>query len=654
MGGIAGFVLPVEAYGCARAEDHEQLRRMLGAIHHRGPRGNRALVGGGIALGHATRSASGLRHDERTGVAVALSGDLTNSKDVRRRLEGKYRLDEGTDVDVLLASYLEWGGECVERLHGQFSFVIHDERDGSLWLARDRLGISPLFYSGAGGSFVFASEVKAILAAGTVVPSLDARALFETLHFWAPAAERTAFEGVASIPPGCIAQRRGSDLNIRRYWELDVSDERIDRGLSFEQATDELHGLLEEAVRDRLGGEQPVAAYLSGGLDSSLICAIAQRLLGGELRTFSVAFARNRYDESEFQQSVARELGTSHGVALLQDHEIGELLPEVVAHAECPMLRTAPAPLLKLSGLTRAHGAAAVLSGEGADEFFWGYDLFKETSVRQFWARQPGSELRPMLFRRLYPYLAISRQSPQLIRQFFGLGLGEPDALDFSHRIRWTNSGRIKRFLSKSFMERLAGWDPVQALLESLPESFHSLRPLARAQSLEVRTLLSQYLLPYQGERMLSANGLVGRFPFLDHRVIDFAARLPDAFKLRGLREKIILREVGKEQVPLPVLSRQKFPYRAPIAEGLVGNGAPEWARALLCADEVDRVGVFDGTNVSRLIEKLAARKGPPSDADDMALAAITTTQLLSSRFIRTQPVPRAAGGDVEVEYLAP
>jgi len=646
MCGIVGISLPRSTSGEWRESERSRIRRMVAALQHRGPDALQALVLDDVALGHARLSvvdlASGSQpmRDEATGVTIVFNGEIFNYLELRQRLAARYAFRTRSDTEVLLAAFLAEGIECVNSFNGQFAFAIHDPRDGSLWLARDRFGERPLFYTYGPSGFAFASEAKALFAGGLVAPELDPFALMETLHLWAPTEQRSAFKGVYSLPPASIACVRDGRLEVRRYWALDLSDDRIDRSLTIERATDELEALLDDAVGLRLRADVPVGAYLSGGLDSSLICAIAQERLGGTLQTFSVSFQQERYDEGAFQRGVAASLGTEHFTVSVGDGEIGQLLPAVVEHTEATLLRTAPAPLLKLSGLVRNHGTKVVLTGEGADELFLGYDLYKETRVRQFWARFPSSRIRPRLFERLYPYLAVSRQSPQLIERFFGNGLEQVGTLGDSHRLRWANSGRVSRFLSTAFVERLGGWDPVEAFLDGIPPELKRWRPLAKAQALELRTLLSQYLLSSQGDRVMMANAVEGRLPFLDHRIAEFAARLPDTFKLRGLREKAILRRIGRKRLPPQVLERRKFPYRAPIAESLVGANAPEWATELLSRAHVDAVGIFDGHKVERLVAKLAAADAPPSDADDMALAAIATTQLLARRFLADREIP--------------
>jgi asparagine synthase (glutamine-hydrolysing) len=335
---------------------------------------------------------------------------------------------------------------------------------------------------------------------------------------------------------------------------------------------------------------------------------------------------------------------------LVSNREIGELLPAVVRQAEQVLLRSAPAPLLRLSGLVRACDTKVVLTGEGSDEIFLGYDLFRETRVRLFWARQPSSTSRPALLRRLYPYLPMSQQGHELLRQFFGVGLDDPQALGFSHLPRWSASGRIARFFSPAFAARVEEEDPVASVLASLPARVREWRPLARAQYLEMKTLLAGYLLSAQGDRMLMGNSVEGRFPFLDHRLIAFAAALPERLKLRGLDEKWILKSYGARWVPTTILERKKFPYRAPIAAALTGPTAPDWVRELLSREAVLQVGVFDEGKVAKLLAKLSAHGATASEADSQAITAVATTQLLADQLLQPAPVPQTDIDAVELD----
>lgn len=653
MCGIAGFTVPPGlAPGDRAGRFGSRLRRMTASLSHRGPDAQRAVLLDGVALGHARLAILDLAGggqpmtDPQAGLVIVFNGEILNHGALREQLGDRYRFRTRSDTEVILAAFLLHGIDCVRRFIGPFAFALWDPRDRSLWLARDRVGELPLFHSTTAEGLAFASEAKALFAAGWVRPELDPFALKETLQLWSPVSPRSAFANVHSLPPGTVARWHGGALAIRRYWNLDLGEQGIDRSLTEDRAEAQLAEHLAEAVRIRLQADVPVAAYLSGGLDSSLACAMAQAELKGSLETFSVGFAQSRYDETRFQSDVAAALQTRHHATTIDDREIGELMPAVVEHAEQVLLRTAPAPFLKLSRLVREHGTKVVLTGEGADELFWGYDLFKETAVRQFWARQPESKMRPRLLLRLHPHAALDRRAPALLGQFFGEGLDRISAPESSHRVRWASSARVARFLAPSFAHAVQQHDPVRALLATLPPAFAGWKPLARAQYLEMTTFLSGYLLSAQGDRMLMANSVEGRFPYLDHRLIEFAARLPAGLKLRGLREKFILKRLARHRLPPAITQRHKFPFRAPVAEALVGPAAPAWSRALLGREAVDAAAVFDGAKVARLVARLAARTAPPSEADNMALAAVASTQLLIQRFCRVPVLaPRRVAG---------
>lgn len=661
MCGISGFTIPPGLSAATRRERYEaRARAMTASLFHRGPDAQRAVLLDGVVLGQTRLSIVDLSgghqpmSDPDTGVAVVFNGEIFNWLELKAGLP-HHRFRTTSDTEVLLAAFLARGIDCVKDFVGQFAFAVWDPRDATLWLARDRVGIRPLFFAQTKEGFAFASEAKALFAAGWLAPKLDDAGVVDAVHLWAPMAPRTQFEGVQALPAAHVARvKDGAVVETRRYWDVDLSDGNVDRGLSMDEAKERLRAVLTDAVKLRLRADVPVAAYLSGGLDSSLICALAQKELGGTLQTFSVGFAQARYDERKFQFEVAQALGTSHHVVEVQDADIGALLPEVVWHGEQVLVRSAPAPFLALSRLVRQHGTKVVLTGEGADEVFLGYDLYKETKVRQFWARQPRSPHRPRLFTRMYPYLPLSQQAPEVLKEFFGIGLDDPQAFDFSHQVRWTNTGRVARFFSKDFTARVATHDAALAVKARLPAHVLAWRPLARAQYLEMVTLLSGYLMSAQGDRMLMGNSVEGRFPFLDHRVIEAAAKMPDGVKLEGLDEKAVVKKLGRGLVPDDVLDRHKFPYRAPIAEALVGHAAPAWSRELLTAQAVEKTGVFDGAKVEKLVAKLAKATTAPSEADNMALVAVATTQLLAHHFVHApRAVPQTHLDAVSVEDSA-
>ncbi|MBS2031447.1 MAG: asparagine synthase (glutamine-hydrolyzing) [Deltaproteobacteria bacterium] len=655
MCGVAGFTFDAGLRGMERRGRFERpLQRMLAALRHRGPDAQRGLLLDGMALGHTRLAIVDLEggvqpmRDPATGVTVTFNGEIFNHQELREPLARGYAFRTRSDTEVLLASYLAYGIDCVQSFNGQFAFAIWDPRTRELWLARDRVGICPLFYARTSAGLAFASEAKALFAAGLVTPRLDVASLKQTLQLWSPAEGRSAFEGVCALPPRTVARFASGALELRRYWELDLDDAHIVRRSAREDEL-EVEALLRDAVRLRLRADVPVGAYLSGGLDSSLLSAIAKLQIGDGLKTFSVKFRNGDFDEREHQARAVAALRTEHATVEVDERAVAEALPEVVWHAEQLLLRAAPAPLLKLSNLVREHGLKVVLTGEGADEIFWGYDLYKETSVRQRWAQEPDSPRWSSLLSRLYPWLGTFARASGMLRESFGVGLDAPDAWDFSHRVRWTAGARLMRLLEPGVAFAAADEDPASSAELAFPTRALGFRALARAQVLEMQTFLSGYLLSAQGDRVLLGHGVEGRFPFLDHRLMQCAARLPDTAKLRGLRDKRILRRIGRRLLPPVLAQRGKFPYRAPVVSGLVGPNAVDWAREALQPSAIRQAGLFDANKVKLLVDKLA-RGGHASESDASALVAVATGQLLEQmRVAWTRPF-RAGPFPAEVE----
>jgi asparagine synthase (glutamine-hydrolysing) len=288
-----------------------------------------------------------------------------------------------------------------------------------------------------------------------------------------------------------------------------------------------------------------------------------------------------------------------------------------------------------LSELVRRHGHKVVLTGEGADELLAGYDLFKEMQIRRFWARQPESRLRPALLRRLYPDIPRLAENSAFATAFFRRGLQETDSPYYSHQIRWGHAAFLRRFLADGMQDGLGATLEVQPI--DLPAAYDEWPSLSKAQYLEIRTFLSPYLLSSQGDRVAMAHSVEGRYPFLDYRVVEFCSRLPADLKLRGLREKWLLRQLGRTLLPGEIWQRRKRPYRAPIQRSFM-NGSPNTAYVaeLLAADTVRQTGYFNAAAVERLTRKSSSAE-PVSEADEMALVGILSTQLLDHHFVRRQ-----------------
>jgi asparagine synthase (glutamine-hydrolysing) len=600
---------------------------MAGAVRHRGPDGAGIYASGSVGLAHTRLSiidvACGAQplSNEDGQVVITYNGEVYNYLEMRAELEARGHIfATHTDTEVLVHAYEEWGDDFANHFNGQFALAIYDRRRERVVLVRDRFGVRPLFYAERDGNLYFASEVKALFATGEVPARPDLVGLDQVFTFWGARAPRTPFAGVSQLEPGTMAAWERGRLRTWRYYHLEYPEARDESP----DAIRHLDEIMRTGVSLRLRSDVPVGGYLSGGLDSSITCALAAEGSPHALRTFSITFADPRLDESQFQVLVADQVKSQHAITHIRTGDISRVFPDVVRHAETPMVRTAPAPMYLLAQLVRENNIKVVLTGEGADEVFLGYDLFKETSVRLFCLRHPESTMRPRLFDRLYPY--IGHGGGDFWRKFF-LDAGGPGDPLFSHMPRFNLTSRIKGFYSEQTREALAGVDAIGELRDSLPSSFGKWSPLNRAAYLEMTTLLSSYLLNTQGERMGMAHGVEGRFPFLDHRLFEYAAALPTSSKLLGLKEKNILKRWARDVVPPSVADRHKQPYRAPDAPAFFGDGNQPYVDEMLSEESIRRAGIFDPIAVSGLVRRGRAGK-ISSFAENQAFVAILSTQL--------------------------
>lgn len=615
------------------------LLAMVGELRHRGPDGTGLLLDGRMGMASARLAVVDPEggdqplSDERGRFWVMQNGEIYNYVELRTQLrELGHRFSTASDTEVIAHAYEQWGLECLQRFNGDFALAVWDRERRELFLARDRFGVRPLFLADYGGDICFASEGKALLRHPAALREIDAAAVVDVFTLWSTLPDRSAFKGVRELPPAHYALI-GPDGNTRqeRWWDLEF----VPASRSEADHLEELEALLIDATRIRLRADVPVGAYLSGGLDSSAVAAIAAAELDADLFAFGLGFADERFDESVSQETIAQRLGVNLHRTVVDAATIGELLPRAVELGEKPLLRTAPAPLLRLSAAVREGGLHVVLTGEGADELFAGYDIFREDKVRRFWAREPSSRLRPLLFQRLNRFLsADTARARGFLPGFYGRGLLSVDDPLYSHRLRFANSARCLRLLDPEFLEAAASEpDPTERLLRGLPSWFGEMSPLSRAQYIEITTFLEGYLLHAQGDRMLMGNSVEGRFPYLDHRVAELAARLPDRLRLRGLEEKYALRAAMSRHLPAEIRGRRKHPYRAPIGEALTGTAAPDYVRELLAPGRIEAAGLLDAAAVSRLVNKFKLGKGR-SETDEMGLVGAVTLMLLHERFV--------------------
>lgn len=642
MCGIAGIVkqngAPVE---------RALLQRMISMVNHRGPDASGFQVSGSVGLAHARLSIidfggghQPMSNEDKT-IWITFNGEIFNYVELREELiEKGHRFQSQSDTEVIVHLYEEKGEECVHDLNGQWAFAIWDSKRKKLFLSRDRLGVRPLFYAKTHEEFVFASEIKSLLVVPSLPRAIDLQAMDEVFTFWVTLPPRTIFEGVSELPPGHSAILENGDLRVYPYWTLDYNPSR--ELVKEEEAGEALLELLLDATRIRLRSDVPVGAYLSGGLDSTVIAALVQKLGKTHLKTFSIAFEDKDFDESSFQSEASTFLKTDHQGVLCSSQDIGRVFPEMIWHTEKPVLRTAPAPLFLLSKLVREQGYKVVLTGEGSDEVLGGYDIFKEAKIRRFWAKYPDSKFRPILLRRLYPYIKNLQSQPDAyLRAFFHVREKDLESPLFSHLPRWEMTSKLKVFFSRETADILKSCNAMHTLEGLLPRHYEQWDSFSQAQYLEAAYLLPGYILSSQGDRMAMAHSVEGRFPFLDYRVVEFASRLSPELKMKVLNEKYLLKEAVGDLIPETIRKRRKQPYRAPDSQSFFTGGKDakvfDYVEELLAPRAIQEGGVFDSGAVGKLLAK--ARQGQiVSMKDNMALVGILSTQLVIDRFIKNFP----------------
>lgn len=617
--------------------DRALIHAMLNAIQHRGPDDSGVFLDGQVGLGSVRLSIIDLAgghqpiSNEDGALWIVFNGEIYNYLELRSQLEAAGHIFRThTDTEVLIHLYEEREADWLLQLNGQFAIALWDQRKHRLVLARDRMGVRPIYYTLGKDFLLFASEAKALFAHPGVRAEIDPISLAQIFTFWTTLSPRSSFRNIQSIPPGHFLTASDGDIKITPYWQLDMSADCV-APESFGDAADKLRWLLEDAVRLRLRSDVPVGAYLSGGLDSSSITALSARHSDTRLKTFSIAFSEHAFDESDDQQQMNDYLGVDNETVHCSPDEIGRVFIDAVRHAEMPLLRTAPVPMLLLSKLVHERGFKVVLTGEGADEILGGYDIFKEAKIRRFWSHDPNSAMRPMLLRRLYPYIkSVSSGGDAYLKAFFGKNLTDTCDSFYSHRLRWQNATRSQRFFSKELLAEIGDYDPLAELTDTLPAMFKSWDPFAQAQYLEIVIFLSEYLLSSQGDRMGMANSVEGRYPFLDPRLVEYSIKLPASYKMLGLREKAILKYAMRDALPPQTLRRTKQPYRAPIRPVFFSENSPEFVVDSLSKENLRKTGYFDSDAVTGLVAKFQ-RGGRVSETEEMALTGILSVQLLHS-----------------------
>jgi len=641
MCGIAGIIDLVGQ----RPAPESAVQRMAHALFHRGPDEEGFLEQPGISLASRRLSIVDLADgqqpmtNEDCNVFVVFNGELFDYVERREELVRQgHRFRTHCDTEIIPHLWEDFHEGMWERLRGQFAIALWDERLRQLHLGRDRFGIAPLFWTRQGDWLLFASEIKGLLASGMVSPRPDRKGLDHVFTFSAVPGPRTCFEGVQLLPPGhCLritpaAPGKSPVIAERAYWEMDFPAQGKEEWGNNERAlVDEFERLLLQAVEERLRADVPVGSYLSGGVDSSMILALACRLKGPMINTYTV-----RVNEPEFDELSAANLSAQHIGAkppIVQeygDREALESYPFLIEAAEAPVIDTACGALLKLAERVHTNGQKVVLTGEGADEWLVGYPWYKAAKLMGFLDAVPGLKLSE-LARRCYLRLNKVPHFPPEWRERVESSVGGPNAWIDSYGLLAISKLRFYSEEMRHVMNDSHPWGELGFPLEKA----RCWAPLNRGIWIAARVLLAGHLLQAKGDRVAMHSSVEARYPFLDEDVFAFTAKLHPRWKLRGFRDKYLLRLLAERWIPKSIARRGKVIFRAPL-DSFHMDPEPPFVAQLLSEDSLRRTGYFDVSEVARWrkgFRELRAGSLPRLSVE-MGLAAVVATQLWHHRFI--------------------
>jgi asparagine synthase (glutamine-hydrolysing) len=600
IAGCAGNVSSGWTHGSETAKrDRALVRRMCAAIRHRGPDDEGIHVEAGVAIGMRRLSiidvATGqqpIANEDGT-VRVVFNGEIYNYEALRADLEARgHRFSTASDTETIVHAYEEWGEDAFAKLRGMFAIALWDRRRGALLLARDRVGIKPLHYSVAGGRLYFGSEIKSILVRDESPPALNLEALDHYLSFLYTPRDATIFAGIHKLPPGHVLRWQDGALQLRQFWQL-PADELA--AVTEAEAIERLRSVLRDAVRSHLMSEVPLGAFLSGGVDSSLVVGLAAEASSRPVRTFSIGFGEPQYDELEHARLVARHFGTDHHEFVVTPDALG-ILDDVITAFDEPFGDSSAIPTWYVSELARRH-VTVVLSGDGGDELFGGYDRYlPHPRIASFdrWVG-PGSRAVAAV---VWPRLPHGARGKNFLRRVARDNHGR-----YLDQIGYFQPDEKEALLTADVRQQLGEADAE----EQLSRHFRRFRALpwdGQMMHFDFETYLPEDIL-VKVDRMSMAHSIESRVPLLDNEVVEYAARLPAAVKIRNGRRKHILKEAASGLVPSQILDRRKQGFGVPIDVWFRTSPRDLFADVLLSPRARQR-GYFETRFIERLVREHA------------------------------------------------
>ncbi|MEE2821241.1 MAG: asparagine synthase (glutamine-hydrolyzing) [Pseudomonadota bacterium] len=605
----------------------QKLKSMVGLHASRGPDDYGLFLGKSVALGHSRLSILDVIGSKQPMMSldrryvIVYNGELFNYVELKAELASEgIKFHSDGDTEVVLNSFIHWREKSLEKFNGQFAFSIYDRKSGELFLARDRFGIRPLFFSFHENLFIFSSTIKSILSTG--VPSeINLNGLNQSTYLWTTLGSTSFVKNIHALEPGYfMAVDRNLNYSVSQYWDLNF--EKKDISWTKSKAIDAVRSGLEMSVKLQSRADVAVNTYLSGGVDSCILQSILCSQVGTDFSSYSVRFEDSYFDESYQQEMLSSLTGVRNRSVSVSAELISQHFETAIWHCEQPLFRTAPVPMMLLSASVLLGNDKVVMSGEGADEIAWGYPIFKENFLREQMLRGEANvnwgDAVVKLNNQLPQY---NHRFQKFLVDFYRTSLTDEKDPLFTHEVRIRNGSAFEKYVEDGILSR----DRISTdVSQILPECFMDWSVLQRTQYIEMKTLLANYLLSSQGDRMSMANSVEARVPFLDNDMVDLFASFPDNLKLaNGVDDKFILREAFKDILPPQLSNRPKYPYRAPEAAAMI---LPPVLSEYLNEAVVKNSGIFKWSVVERLVGKV--RRGVESwnFTDNNALVMITST----------------------------
>lgn len=567
MCGIAGF-----CYKSDRLQSPiTKICKMVDLIKHRGPDKLKIFSSKLYCSGTARLEIENINEgsqpyfDKKAKLVINFNGEIFNYKNLIKKYFSNKKIE--TEISLLLELFKKKNISFINEVEGQFAISIFDINKNKLFLFRDRFGIRPLSYKYTKNEFVFASEIKSIIAFYNESIDTSFRSILNTSMLWTNYENLTAFDNIFHLEPGSYLTYQNGEIFKKKYWNNSIYQFNVNDKLSCNISKNFLVDKLKESINRQLHGEVGFASYLSGGIDSSVIALLLTKLTKEKIDTFSVEFENSEYDESSSQNQVSKFINSKHRSIKISNNDIANNFEKTINHSETHLFRTAPVPMYLLSKFVKYNGHKVVFTGEGADEILLGYDIFAENRIRRFWRRNKHSKIRPKLLKKLYSYLPQFNNSRyfELIKDFYLKNLDDTNNIFYSHLVRWDQFKSTKMFFNQDKIQN--HYNQVIKDFDSLyAEKFKNLSFDRRAQILEIETLLTNYLLSSQGDRMSMANGVEGRYPYLDDEFCYTVSKIRSKTKLSNIKLKNLLRDSFKDLLPEEITKRPKIAYQAPEA----------------------------------------------------------------------------------------